>query len=186
MNIIIRNETAADIEAINKVTVTAFLNAPHTEHTEQFIVKALRKADVLTVSLVAELDGQLVGHVAISPVTISDGAGKGISDETGVGAEDSTVVTGWYGLGPISVIPEHQGQGIGSALMKASLVSLEQCPAAGCVVLGDPALYKKFGFKPEACLVLPGVPAEYFQALCFTDELPTGEVTYHQGFYAQE
>lgn len=103
MTIEIRNELATDVDAINAVTIAAFSDAPHTGHTEQFIVKALRSTGKLSISLVAERDGEVVGHVAVSPVSISDGS------------------TGWYGLGPISVMPACQGQGIGSRLMQAAL-----------------------------------------------------------------
>jgi putative acetyltransferase len=96
MNIKIRTETAADVPAIEAVTMSAFLNAPHTSHTEQFIVSALRKAGLLKISLVADAQGTVVGHVAVSPVSISDGA------------------SGWFGLGPISVVPEHQCRGVGA------------------------------------------------------------------------
>lgn len=87
MNPKIRNEVSADVHAIDAITTAAFLTARHTAHTEQFIVKALRKTGKLTISLVAELGADVVGHVAISPVTISDAS------------------LGWYGLGPISVEP---------------------------------------------------------------------------------
>jgi predicted N-acetyltransferase YhbS len=113
-------------------------------------------------------NGKSVGHVAISPVTISSGA------------------TGWYGLGPISVSPERQREGIGSALMKAVLAQLQSLGAAGCVVLGNPAYYGRFSFKNHPELTLPGVPQEYFQVLSFGIELPTGEVKYHAAFEATE
>lgn len=132
----IRNEVARDVDAIDAVTTAAFLAAPpNTDHTEQFIVKALRKAGKLALSLVAELDGTVVGHVTVSPVSISDGA------------------AGWHGIGPISVLPQCQGQGIGSFLMNAALQAMRDCEAAGCVVLGEPGL------------VLAGVPPWYFQAV---------------------
>ncbi len=105
----LRNESPADIEQIHAVTEQAFLNAPHTEHTEhteQFIVKALRDAGALTVSLVAEHGARVIGHVAISPVSISDGAAN------------------WYGLGPISVLPAYQGKGVGAQLMEAALAAM--------------------------------------------------------------
>lgn len=164
----IRAETLSDAAAIEAVTTAAFLNAPHTDHTEQFIVAALRAAGALSISLVAEEGGAIVGHVAVSPVTISDGS----SD--------------WYGLGPISVMPERQGEGIGTALMHAALDALRECGAAGCIVLGEPAYYGRFGFKATPELVLPGVPAEYFQAVAFGDATtPCGRVAYHEGFDAQ-
>ena len=164
MNIIIRREKVTDVQAIHALTVAAFLEAPHTDHTEQFIVDALRKSEMLTISLVAEEAGQLVGHVAISPVSISDGTEN------------------WYGLGPISVIPNKQGKGIGSKLMHAAISGLKELKAGGCVLLGEPSYYHRFGFTPMAGLVLADVPAEYFQALILEGTKPQGSVTYHESF----
>jgi putative acetyltransferase len=166
MKIEIRNETAADVAAIEAVTTAAFLNAPHTSHTEQFIVAALRKDGQLTVSLVAHVDGTVIGHVAISPVSISDGT------------------TGWHGLGPISVAPEYQRRGIGSRLMREALRVLREYGASGCVVLGEPEYYGRFGFRADPKLNLPGVPPEYFQAISFGASDPRGTVSYHRSFNA--
>ena len=163
----IRPEHAADAPAIERLTEAAFEHAPHTDHTEQFIVRALRAAGALTVSLVAEQAGALVGHVALSPVTISDGT------------------PGWFGLGPISVAPAHQNQGVGSALMHSALLALRERGAAGCVLLGDPAWYRRFGFAPAAPLLLPGVPPGYFQALAFGEGAASGVVSYHPAFDAK-
>lgn len=162
----IRNETPVDAGAIEAVTIAAFEHAPHTDPTEHFIVRALRRAHALSVSLVAEDDGEIVGHVAISPVSISDGAAH------------------WYGLGPISVLPQRQGQGVGTQLMQQALAALRALGAAGCVVLGDPQYYARFGFTQQPALTLPGVPQEYFQALVFGVTLPEGSVTYHSAFSA--
>lgn len=167
MNICIRKEQAGDIQDIHDVTVAAFLNAPHTDHTEQFIVKALRDSRALSISLVAEDGDELIGHVALSPVTISDGAKN------------------WYGLGPISILPAYQGKGIGSKLMNAAIQELKDIGAKGCVLLGEPDFYQRFGFKAEEGLVLPGVPPEYFQALEFQSDMPQGSVTYHESFSAK-
>jgi putative acetyltransferase len=164
---VIRQESPSDAAAIHAVTVAAFLNAPHTANTEQFIVEALRKAGALAISLVAEQGEEVVGHVALSPVTMSDGS------------------TGWYGLGPISVKPELQRKGIGSLLMRAALRLLRERGAAGCVLVGDPSYYSRFGFKPEPNLVLPDVPTEYFQALRFGPSLPHAVVTFHEAFGAR-
>ena len=71
---IIRNETESDVEAIFQVTKAAFADHPHSHQTEQFIVNALRAAQALSISLVAEVDGKVVGHIAFSPVAISDGS----------------------------------------------------------------------------------------------------------------
>lgn len=162
----IRKEIPSDAAAIETVTVAAFRNAAHTEHTEQFIIRELRKSGVLSVSLVAEDDGAVIGHVAVSPITISNGA------------------TQWYGLGPISVAPEHQGRGVGAQLMAHALTELRALGAAGCVVLGEPGYYSRFGFTAESSLALPGVPAEYFQSISFNGSLPSGEVSYHAAFAA--
>ncbi len=129
MQPIIRKEVPTDVSSIEAVTVAAFLDVAHTNHTEQHIVNALRRSGALTISLVAELDGVLVGHVALSPVRIGDGS------------------TNWFGLGPISVLPAHQRRGVGSALMAAALAALRHRGAQGCVVLGDPGYYGRFGFR---------------------------------------
>ena len=68
--IVIRNETDADVGMITEVTIAAFKTLKISNHTEQFIIEALRVAKALTVSLVAEVDGSVVGHIAFSPVTI--------------------------------------------------------------------------------------------------------------------
>lgn len=168
MHMTIRNEQSQDIEAISRLTEAAFRNEEYSSHTEHFIVNALRRTGQLSISLVAAEHDEILGHVAISPVSISSG------------------VTGWYGLGPISVRPDRQGKGIGSALMRAALQQLRQQGAAGCVVLGDPAYYGRFGFKAHPGLELPDVPPEYFQALSFTGELPVGVVKYAAAFDARE
>lgn len=167
MNILIRKESPADVSAIEAVTVSAFLGATHSSHTEQFIVSALRQSDQLLISLVADEGGVVIGHVAVSPASVSDGA------------------VGWYGLGPVSVAPERQGRGVGSQLIKSALSELRRFGASGCVVLGDPNYYSRFGFNAQPSLALPGVPPEYFQALAFAGSLPAGEVSYHESFAAQ-
>ena len=166
MNPSIRDETPGDVDAIARVTEAAFANAPHASHTEQFIVGALRQAGQLSVSLVALEGDALVGHVALSPVALSSGD------------------RGWYGLGPISVRPDRQGHGIGSALVVEAIERLKARHAAGCVLLGDPRYYARFGFSACEQLVLPGVPAEYFQALPLGGKIPVAEVSYHPAFEA--
>ena len=85
---IIRKERKSDIEAITAVTIAAFKNHPISRQTEHFIIAALRISNALTLSLVAEIEEQIVGHIAFSPIEIADGT------------------TEWYGLGPVSVLPE--------------------------------------------------------------------------------
>lgn len=163
----IRSELPSDTVAIEAITIAAFKNATHTDHTEHFIVRELRNAGALSVSLVAEDGGSVVGHVAVSPVTISSGA------------------AGWYGLGPVSVEPERQGSGIGTRLIQAVLHELRSHDASGCVVLGEPGYYSRFGFVANPGLVLPGVPPEYFQAVSFNAALPAGTIAYHDAFAAK-
>ena len=163
----IRAETSADWQSIEAVTVSAFAGAEHTSHTEQHIVNQLRKAGQLSVSLVAEMNGAIVGHVVLSPVAISDGA------------------RGWFGLGPVSVLPQYQRCGIGSQLIREALRVIRRRGASGCVVLGDPDYYSRFGFRINPDLGLPGVPPEYFQARAFDSSQPRGIVSYHEAFEAE-
>lgn len=164
---IIRKETPSDIEAITQVTIAAFKTLPISNHTEQFIIHALRSAGALRLSLVAELDNQVVGHVAFSPVTISDGS------------------EGWYGLGPVSVLPLHQKQGIGTSLIKKGLSLLKEMGGQGCALVGDPNYYQRFGFRHVPELIYPGIPQEFFLVLPLTEKMPQGIVVFHQGFGAK-
>lgn len=164
--ITIRSETDADIGAITKVTIAAFRTLEISNHTEQFIIEALRAARALTISLVAEVNGCVTGHIAFSPVTISDGTRN------------------WYGLGPVSVLPEYQRQGIGSALIREGLSRLREINAKGCCLVGHPEYYRKFGFTNIPGLVHEGVPPEFFFALSFGGHTPQGTVTFHEGFKA--
>jgi len=164
--IVIRDETKQDVSAIAEVTVAAFATMEISSHTEQFVIEALRSARALTVSLVAEVEGRVVGHIAFSPVAISDGAEN------------------WYGLGPVSVLPEVQRRGIGTALIQEGLSRLKKLGAKGCCLVGHPQYYRKFGFENVTGLVLEGVPQEVFFALSFDGHLPQGEVMFHKGFEA--
>jgi len=164
--IVIRNETDADVGAICEVTVAAFKTLAVSNHTEQFIIAALRAAGALTLSLVAEVEGCVVGHIAFSPVTISDGTRN------------------WYGLGPVSVLPAYQRQGVGKALIQEGLARLKAMNAQGCCLVGHPDYYRKFGFVNMPGLVLEGVPQEVFFALSFDGPVPQGTVAFHEAFKA--
>jgi len=164
--IIIRSETDADVSAIAEVTVAAFKTLKISNHTEQFIIAALRAAKALTLSLVAEAYGRVIGHIAFSPVTISDGTWN------------------WYGLGPVSVLPAYQRQGIGKALVREGLSRLKGMNAKGCCLVGHPDYYRKFGFRNMSVLVHEEVPQEVFFALTFDGRIPQGTVTFHEGFKA--
>ncbi|HEY3297616.1 MAG TPA: N-acetyltransferase [Armatimonadota bacterium] len=166
--IVVRSEETRDGVAIREITYAAFLNHPHHPAgafpTEHKIVDGLRDAGALTLSLVAEDSGEIVGHVAFSPVLVN--------------GEDM----GWYGLGPVSVRPDRQRQGIGTALIKAGLRQLEESGAAGVVLVGDPNYYERFGFRSRPELQLEGVPSEYVLSLPIAGDVPSGSVTFHEAF----
>ena len=164
----IRPEAPGDAAAIHVVTKAAFAGTAHGDGTEPAIVDGLRAAGALRVSLVAVENGEIVGHVAFSPVTI-DGA-------------DAGPPGGWLGLGPLSVLPQRHKRGIGTALVREGLARCAALQAGGCVVLGDPAFYGRFGFSADARLRLDGVAPEYFQILPFGDDVPTGPVRFHPAF----
>lgn len=166
MKFALRDETPADVQAIDELVKAAFLPLAYSSHTEEFMIRALRRSKALAISLVAETDSRLVGHVAFSPVTLSDGSPH------------------WFGLGPLAVAPDFQRQGVGLVLVNKGLERLRERRAAGCVVLGGPRYYARFGFSQSPDFVLDGVPAEIFLALKFTDTPTRGKVTYHEAFNA--
>jgi putative acetyltransferase len=168
MTTTIRPEIPSDEIAIEQVTRRAFLSHPYSHQTEQFIIRALRENHALSVSLVAEDAGRIVGHIALSPVTISDGT------------------AGWYGLGPLSVEPEWQRRGIGRALMEKGLAELRKIEANGCVLVGDPAFYTRFGFASNRDLVLEGVPQEFVLSLSLGTSSAQGNVQFHPAFQAKD
>lgn len=164
---IIRLENKQDINQIRNVIALAFRNHPHSQQTEHKIVDALRHAGALTLSLIAEDSrGEIVGHIAFSPVRINDVAGA------------------YYGLGPVSVIPDKQNQGIGTVLIKDGMARLEVLGAELVVVMGESKYYRRFGFVTREDLYLKDVPPEYFMAFIYKNTPPKGEVFYHPAFFA--
>jgi putative acetyltransferase len=161
---IIRPEERKDIDAIEQITCDAFLNHPYSHQTEHLIIKALREAGALAVSLVAEADGEVVGHIAFSEVAIDDS------------------YPSWFGLGPISVRPDSQRRGIGWALLQAGLAAICAIGARGCVLVGNPDFYDRFGFSQASPLLLEGVLPQYFLALAFGDRPSGGQVAFHPAF----
>jgi putative acetyltransferase len=164
---IIRNENPSDYYSISDLTEQAFKDHPISDNTEHFIIDALRAAGALSISLVAEVDEEVVGHVAFSPVNFSDGA------------------AGWYGLGPVAVLPEHQFQGIGQSMIREGLSRLKALKANGCVLVGDPVYYARFGFKNYPGIEHEGVPSEYVLALPFNGSIPQGRALFHKAFQAK-
>jgi len=164
--LIIRPEEPREFEVIPQGTRAAFEGNPYSHQTEPLIIKSLREAGALSLSLVAEQAGSVVGHIAFSKVFID---GK---DE------------GWYGVGPLSVEPGLQRQGIGTALMKKSLDILRGREAGGCLLVGDPEYYSRFGFSSLPGLTLSEVPPENFMGLSLNGKIPQGEVVFHEAFMA--
>lgn len=167
-NVNIRPECKGDIDAIAGITEQAFRSHPYSRHTEQFVIAALRRSGGLSISLVAEVDGRVVGHIAFSPVQISDGTPD------------------WYALGPVAVAPAFQRQGIGQALVRAGMQALWLIGARGCVLVGEPSFYARFGFRSNPCCTMEGVPQQYVLSQPLgTHPQAEGRITHHEAFSAR-
>lgn len=165
MSFVIRSETAADQAAIGELTTAAFLTTAHASGTEAAIVRELRAAGALVLSLVAvDPTGEIVGHAGFSPIE-TDMPGR------------------WFGLGPLSVVPARQRTGVGSALIRAGLARLAESKAAGVVLAGEPAYYGRFGFAARPGLSCEGVPDVYVQALAFGEISAWRAIAFHPAFF---
>jgi putative acetyltransferase len=160
----IRQERPEDVATIRALTEAAFKGMPFSDQTEAKVIDALRAAGALTLSLVATEGGEIISHVAFSPVRINGEAGD------------------WYCLGPVSVWPDHQRTGIGQALIREGLQRLQSMGGGGCVLLGDPAYYRRFGFESDPDLYDVDAPPGAFQRLTLNGARPSGEVTFHPAF----
>lgn len=165
---LIRKEEPHDIEVISRVEYAAFkghpMHEPGAEPTEHLVVERLREAGALIVSLVAEVDGVVVGHIAMSAASLD-----GVSD-------------GWHLLGPVGVLPEYQHQGIGSALILEALRETRKVGSRGALLLGEPGFYWRFGFRSHEGLTYRDVPSQFIMGLAFWDVQPRGEVGHHEAF----
>jgi len=162
----VRPERSSDTHAIGELIRSAFLGKPYAEGDEAELVEALRAQAALSVALVAERDGLVVGQVAFSPARASDGT------------------PGWYALGPLAVLPAHQRGGIGSALVRAGLDRIAELGAGGCILVGDPSYYARFGFRLSPESAPPGQPSEFFMVKLLRGQLPVGPVHFHAAFGA--
>jgi predicted N-acetyltransferase YhbS len=175
MNIIIRQETEKDYKLSETVVEKAFKNAEHTDHKEHLLVAKLRKSDAFIpeLSLVAELDGEIVGHIMLTKLLIKNEGSK----------YDSLA------LAPVSVVPEYQNKGIGSALISESLKIAKEIGCKSVIVLGHDKYYPRFGFKPASTWGIKApfdVPDEVFMALELGDgalEDISGTVVYSKEFF---
>jgi putative acetyltransferase len=155
----LRPETPADCAAIHRVNELAFERADEAE-----VVDRLRESNAITLSLVALEDLQVVGHVLFSPVTVKSEKGD----------------WGAIGLGPVAVLPTHQRRGIGAQLIRAGLEQLREAGHGVVIVLGHPAYYPRFGFRPTQAYNIrweQTVPDEVFMLL----ELQPGAVAGRAG-----
>jgi putative acetyltransferase len=162
--VIVRDETPHDFSAIREINIAAFKDHSYSQQTEHLIVEALRDAGALELSLVAEVGGGVVGHIAFSSARIGDAS------------------SGWYLLSPVAVDPQHQGRGVGRALIEAGLEALRSRGASGFVLVGDPAFYDRFGFRHHPGVTCAGVPDENVLCLPVGEAVPVGEVWHHSAF----
>jgi putative acetyltransferase len=155
----IRSERQKDIQQIRYINVQAF----DTE-AEANLVEALRNSGISLISLVAEENGELIGHILFSPVTL--------------GNENTSILIA--GLAPMAVVPEYQNKGIGSRLIEEGLRRCKEAGYDAVVVLGHPDYYPRFGFVPSVNFGIKSeydVPDEVFMA----QELNEGTLADYSG-----
>lgn len=165
----IRIETKNEEEKVYEVVQAAFREAEHRDGNEADLVVALRKsaAFIPELSLVAQINGEVIGHVLLTEIKIGESQG--------------------LALAPLAVLPHFQKQGIGSALIKKAHEVAEKLGYPAIIVLGDPAYYSKFGYVKASQWQIQApfeVPSDYFR-VCFLGnklEKPTGLVTYAPEF----
>jgi putative acetyltransferase len=162
----VRPERAEDHAAIYDITTRAFAPMPYSGGDEQDVIDRFRERGALALSLVAEREGVLAGQITFTPAFAADGS------------------PGWYALGPVSVEPACQSDGIGSQLIRAGIEWLMAQDAAGCVLVGNPAYYSRFGFRLFPELAPEGEPAQYFQILPLRVAEPDVVVGFHPAFYS--
>ena len=165
--VIIRPESRDHEKGVRRVEEQAFKRA-----AEANLVEQITQRGGVTISLVAVEDGEVVGHVLFTPVTIGNG-------EQPLEA---------LGLGPVAVMPSHQRQGIGSRLIQAGLEEARQAGHPAVVVLGAQDYYTRFGFEPARRYDIhfedDSIPEEHFMVI----ELRRGALEGHNGVvrYAAE
>ena len=165
ITVVIRAEMASDMAAIHDLSRRSFAGKSFSDGFELDMIDALRSAGVLTVSLVAEQAGTIIGHIALSPAHAQDGSG------------------GWYTLGPISVDPARQRQGIGGKLIAEGMRRLGAMNATGCVLIGDTNYYPRHGFVRRPDLAPPNEPAAHYMVRALSGRTPDTTVEFHPVFH---
>ena len=166
---LIRKETAADYDAVYSVVKRAFENAEHSDGNEQDLVNALRKGNAFIpeLSLVAESEGKIVGHIMFTKATV----------------EEKIVLA----LAPLSVLPEYQQKGIGKSLIQEGHKIAKKLGYTHSIVLGSEKYYSKYGYMPAENFGLKtpfDVPSENFMVYIinkYDDEIH-GTIRYAQEF----
>lgn len=167
----LRPETAADQAQIHALTKAAFQGRPYAGGDEQEVIDRLRDRGALSLSLVASGPAGLLGQITFSPATVADGSGP------------------WFALGPVSVVPDHQGEGIGGALINAGLEQIGALGALGCILTGNPDYYQRFGFVVSPELAPEREPGANFMLRRSTGagagagDRPRGRFAFHPAFY---
>ena len=164
MQVEIRGEVSSDFETIRSVTEQAFRNVSYASGDEQDIIERLRASGALSVSLVAAVGREIIGHIALSPSSSTDNSQE------------------WLALGPVSVLPEYQRKGVGSALIQRALAEIKDQGVTGCILIGDPAYYRRFGFELAPKFSPKPEYASVFMINKFSDEDPGGALSFHQAF----
>jgi putative acetyltransferase len=165
LKIEIRKESEADQASIRTLTETAFQGRPYAGGDEQDVIDRLRHSKALTLSLVATQEGEVIGQVTFSPAVVEDASSP------------------WFALGPVSVLPSRQGEGIGAALIEEGLARITAMGARGCILTGDPNYYSKFGFGLSPMNSPENEPEEYFQLKLLGSDLPIGRFSFNRAFY---
>lgn len=162
----IRPEQAGDEPAIHDLVKRAFAPMPFSGGDEQDLVDALRANGDLVQSLVAvDERGTIIGHISFSPATINNQP------------------CGWFQMAPVSVSPEVQRSGIGSALIEAGIARLRSAGARGIAVVGNPVYYERFGYRMiEGLTPLSDHDAQFFRAMVLAGEVPQGILRYAKAF----
>lgn len=142
----------------------AFSGHPHSVQNEYEIVEKLRSSHSL-ITEITDYDGDLLtGYCAFSPLLLNGKPAK------------------WAGAGPLAVLPGYQNKGMGTALMQEGIRKLQSLGYEGCVLVGDPVFYSRFGFMPHQDMILENIPAEYFLVLSFSGIIPKAKVAFHPAF----
>ena len=161
---IIQAFKSQQLDDVKDVLKQVFLNHPHSDNKEHLIVENLINNNNDVLSMVGIDNDKVVAFITYSKVKFDNDNDN------------------WVGLAPVAVLPEYQGCGLGSKIIKSSLEQIKQS-YDGCVVMGEGEYYKRFGFDVVDGLFFEGVPTEYFMAQSFKGTKPQGAVVYNEAFY---